>query len=916
MLLERITQQQVREHKALQTYISEMLETGKWNLRYRLTHNAQQVLAREYRTNYLHREDDFASLEVFHEQITKNRENWKAELNRLGETCRSIIREKGIQDSDFAYGSNGTLYKFLVTVGAKSYQYEFDKKRLAMGFEAKTALDCGSKNPGVGYLNSFKELQSYALQAREICSILMESDIFYDNLNLLKVFHLIGESIVALQDEQNMRRLNDAQDLIEHIIHDNSISFLYEKAGLRFHHLLLDEFQDTSQGQWNCLSPLLEEAVSSNNTCLIVGDVKQSIYRWRDGDWRILGETVPREFSPYIKETVLKKNWRSCAQIVDFNNHVFKFLPEILAKDYGDEHSDTFTRVYKDVSQEIKDPSSGGYIEVHFSEDPELLTNQLGPRIHQVLQRGYRCSDIAVLVRNKKHARAAADAIMEYQAAHPEISLEIISQESLCIESSVTVQWMLAMFRLAQLPQRERHYSNQLHIQEALVTLHQMYPAKAWEVDSLCTLADELHQKGILWGLEALTSFLVTNTDHSPLTEAAFIQAFHDLVNEYCQEGSSGIRSFLEWWDKDDNLHYIQTPPGKDAISIMTVHKSKGLEFPVVLIPSCDFGIQKLSNSSIWAYPDSLTATGTDSFQSKGISFPSTPLLLKWNKKLKESIYAPRYKKEQEMDCLEALNLFYVALTRAKCELHLWSPIKQSKKEATDSQENLGAYFYAYFANQEQWPLLPDPDHSEHFYCRIGEPAHSRIEHQDMSTAMPLEYTSYPRNIALKVHPYANRHPQADEIFDSPRTYGILMHRILECLETPQDLMNLLVDDRFLDVPQSDLAICLKKIEKALQNPIALDWFNPEWELYKEAEILLPTGCNMGNSLRPDRVMIKGDEAVIVDYKFGEQALLQEKKHKLQIRQYREQMQAMEPQKTKIKLYLWYIDKDRILEVS
>lgn len=914
LLLERITQSQVREHTALQTYIREMLESGRWNLRLRLTNNARQVLEREYRTNYLRDEDQFSTLEHFHQQIEKKRDEWKAELKALGETCRTIIDKKGILETDFKNGSKGTLYKFMMTVSDTSYRYEFDKKYLKMGLEAGNPTECGSKKTSIGYRESFMEFQALSVRAKDLCLLLIENEVFFENLNLLKIFHLIGSNILSLQEEQNMRRLSDAQDLIEHIIHQNSIPFLYEKAGIRLHHLLLDEFQDTSAGQWNCLSPLLEEAVSSDNSCLIVGDVKQSIYRWREGDWRILGETVPRSFGNYVNENVLKKNWRSCAQIVEFNNHVFEHLPALLALQNQTIKNNIFEHVYKDVIQQVKDPDSGGYIEVHFSEEVDYALTQLGPCIHQALQRGYACSDIAVLVRDKKNARAAADAILEYQALHPEISLEIISQESLTIEASVTAQWMLAMFRLAQLPQTDRHNPNHIHYQEALVALQQIKPDENWENTPIISIADEINQKGVLWGFETMTLWINRLTPDQSPAEAAFIQAFHNLANQFCQEGNPSIRSFLEWWDLDKN-HYIQTPPGKDAISIMTIHKSKGLEFPIVIIPSCDFSFKKLSSSKIWAYPESISPTHLQSYQQMGLFIPKTPLLLNWNNRLKESIYAQRYAEEQALDSLETLNLFYVALTRAKCELYLWSHVGASAK-SPDTAEHLGVCFYTYFLNQTKWPLVSDKNNALHQFCCIGthtkKMTNTAEQKPDLS---PFRYTSYPRNIALKVHPYANRHPQPDELFESPRTYGILMHRILECIEQPGELMSLLEDERFFDVPRSDLKICLQKIGKAFENPIARQWFSSDWELYKEAEILLPMENGIGQSLRPDRVMIKGNNVVIVDYKFGKKALLNESKHKTQIRQYCDLIRVMEPQKMEIKLYLWYIDNDCILEV-
>lgn len=415
---------------------------------------------------------------------------------------------------------------------------------------------------------------------------------------------------------------------------------------------------------------------------------------------------------------------------------------------------------------------------------------------------------------------------------------------------------------------------------------------------------------GLLWSLEALTAWLTAYLPSGVLTESAFVQAFHSLANEFCQKGNPGIQAFLEWWQLEA-AHDIQTPSGKDAITIITVHKSKGLEFPVVMIPSCDFGLRKNRDSTIWANADAISETSKQSFEKEGIQFPSGPVLLKWNAKLGNSLYGPGYKLEKELDGLETLNLFYVALTRAKSELYLWSNIKVTQKETSPLSDHLGGYFYAYFQGQSLWPLLTDASIPGHSYCCIGTPrSHYVSEFKTVDTEIP--YQSYPRHIALKVHPYAKRHPGEEDLMESPRTYGILMHRILECLESPDSIMSLLTDERLQDVPEQDLATGLRKIEKAVQNPVAFEWFHPGWTLYREAEIMIPGTSRV---LRPDRVMMKEDEVIIVDYKFGEQALSQQEKHIAQIRQYREQIQAMEPQKKKIKLYLWYIDQDCIQEV-
>lgn len=905
VLLERITQRQVKEHRSLHTYIQEMLETGRWNLRSRLIANAREVLAGNYRTNYLHQPKHLAQLESFQSQLLQIRQTWKAELKTRGETVRSWMDRQQIQESDFKYGSSGSLHKFLMTVSDQSYVYDFEKRNLRLGFEAKGARECGSKQAGSGFMTYFPQLQQEALAAREKCLLLSETDAFLDNLNLLKVFHLIGESILSLQQEQNMRRLSDAQDLIEQLIHSNSIAFLYEKAGLRYQHLLLDEFQDTSAGQWNCLKPLVEEAVSAGQSCLIVGDVKQSIYRWREGDWRILGETVPHEFSNSVRANVLSKNWRSCAQIVAFNNEVFRHLPALLAREYATTTQDPFALVYKDVIQTVRDSDSGGYVSMHFCEDDDYVWTQLGPRLHEVLKRGYACSDIAILVRDKKNAAKAAEAILAYRKIQADFQAEIISQESLTIEASVSVQWMLAMIRLAQLPEKERYYPEQLHLEEALTALKHLFPAYCPSPDDLRSLADQIQRKGLLWSLEALTAYLNQCHPDQELTEAAFIQAFHTLTNQFCQDGNPGLRTFLEWWDNGDD-HYIQTPAGKEAISIMTVHKSKGLEFPVVFLPSCDFSLKKLTSSKIWAYPGYIPGPKIAEYREMGLEIPKTPLLLNWNASLKNGLYAKRYLEEQELDSLETLNLLYVAFTRAKCELHAWSIGKKT---------SLGTYLLEYFETQDQWIMHKDPSYESHRFCEIGTPLTipaPSIPEQDQ----PIPYRSYPRSIALKIHPYAHRHPRQEELFESPRTYGILMHRILECLEHPDALDSFLEDDRFLDVPRSDLSICLSRIRTAMQNPTVKRWFSPDWEQHKEAEILLPAGSEWGKSLRPDRVLIREDQVMVIDYKFGEQALQQEAKHKKQILTYGSLIRHMHPDKTKINLYLWYVDNDRILEVT
>ena len=499
----------------------------------------------------------------------------------------------------------------------------------------------------------------------------------------------ISTRMHAWAESQGIFLLSDAARFLHGIIDDNDAPFIYEKIGNYFHHFMIDEFQDTSGMQWKNFRPLIENSLAYGRKCLVVGDVKQSIYRWRNSDWEILSEQLQQDFKQeQLDMQGLKHNWRSLENIIGFNNSFFERAREIFCDHFSQEegmHRDyagKVSRAYSDVEQEIPavGDRQGGYIRVSLVPDPDAgnwkdtVDIQVIKMIEQMQDRGLKLSEIAILVRSKRDGKRIADAILGHKSLHPESKYvyDVISNESLYLVNAISVRILVNALRFLVSP-------------EDRVSLGQLiyeYNLFSGRISGTDGTLDELLGRFRDGGGPALPEpFLDESLRYLTLTELTeriialfsldtrpsqtpYILGFQDLVLDYCRGGAADINSFLNWWDENGAEKSLSVSEDQEAIQIMTIHKAKGLEFKAVIIPYCNWFFDHRSPQPeiLWCKP------GAEPFNKLSL------LPVRYSSALKDTIFRDDYLEEKFRIYMDHLNLLYVAFTRARECLVVFTP--------------------------------------------------------------------------------------------------------------------------------------------------------------------------------------------------------------------------------------------------
>ena len=688
----------------------------------------------------------------------------------------------------------------------------------------------------------------------------------------------MANNVAALSTEENVMTISDSLHLLFKLVSGNDTPFIYEKTGAAFRSFMLDEFQDTSDMQWNSLKPLLENGLAEGGNALVVGDVKQSIYRWRNGDWRILAYGLDRDLGTFgATHLVLDTNWRSAQAIVDTNNALFGKLPQLLRQHlttafeeagFADEQlSRAITDAYENTTQRAARNDVEGYVHIekldHKQEipAPEQALQKTRELVAELQGRGYKLSDIGILVRKNTEGQAVANALLE-------AGVPVVSQDSLFLIHSPAVRFITGLLHQAVYPDDT---INRKCIESFLA--HQSMPLppgfEAW-------LAGLIQQP-----LAEVVETIIEQFRLDELKEEMpFIQELHDLAIQYSAKETGDIYSFTAWWDEQGEKRTLTMTGEQDAVRILTIHKSKGLQFRVAVIPFCSWPMEPKPNTLLWA-------------KSEEAPFDKLPYLpLNYVKKLSNTYFRTAYFTENTQAYVDNLNLLYVAFTRAEEELHVLA-----FKSARDR------YSIA--------DLLEAGLGSDNFEAGRKLPAVA-VKQEEKGGTMSLQgYPSYPYINRLRLK--YGEEKRDEEGGTSMRDYGILMHRAFSEMKTAADLdkaIRSLVLQGFIPGDAHASGDLRQKITEALHHPNAAAWFDGSWEVHTEANILLPGSDETTHQLRPDRVMIKDGKVVVVDYKFGE---LEQAAYEDQVKKYIGCLQNMGY--TNVEGFLWYVSKNKALPV-
>lgn len=734
------------------------------------------------------------------------------------------------------------------------------------------------------------------------------------HLNKLQLLNHIDEEVRTLNREHNRFLLSDTNALLHKLVREGDSSFVFEKIGANIRNVMIDEFQDTSRMQWGNFRLLLLEGLSQGDDSLIVGDVKQSIYRWRNGDWGILNslENEGTDRFPVRVET-LKTNRRSEARVIRFNNELFTAAVDYLNTLHLNElkeDCEPLKRAYADVAQESPKSTEQGYVKASFLEPDEEhdYTGQtllsMGKEVQTLLETGVRLNDIAILVRKNKNIPPIA------RYFDKELRLPIVSDEAFRVDASLAVCMLMDALRYLSNPEDPISRASLVANYQS-AGKQEDEEEKDWNSlftgdlagmlpEAFTSRIETLRLMPLYELLEELFSLFEMNRIEK---QDAYLFFFFDAVTEYLQSNSSELDGFIRYWEK--TLHGKTIPGGEmDGIRILSIHKSKGLEFHTVLIPFCDWRLENETNNQlVWCNP------------------PEAPyntlnlIPVNYSSAMAESVYRPDYLHERLQLWVDNLNLLYVAFTRAGKNLILWS-----KKDQKGTMSELLAHTLPQIAGKgvgswdeettvfESGKSCPSEEKEENNKQQSG----NKLSQKPVK--LPVHMESMLHDIEFR---QSNRSADfiagIDEAESSQRfiNRGRLLHTLFSAIETEADIDNAisqLVFEGIIGRTETEEEI-RELTRHAFSSPQIKDWYSGNWQLFNECDIIWRENGEL-RTRRPDRVMMRNGEIAVVDLKFGKP----DKKYNKQVQGYMQLLVRMGYPQENIKGYLWYVEEE-IVEI-
>ncbi|MBR6759443.1 MAG: UvrD-helicase domain-containing protein [Alistipes sp.] len=919
-LIEDITSDEELQHW-ITSFVQENVEEGdKWDIRRSLTEQGAMLFDESSREAL----EGAASKEKLHamvksaEQVTHKTQS---QMQSLAQRAVEIISAANLSPADFS-GGERSFVKYFYKVAKGDFSAPSATAR-----SKATEDDRWSKDSVAQSLTP--QLQPLLAQ---ICDLYDEHVHDANTLELIRnryrsfaLLQDIYRKVCECQNEDGSIVLSETKHILAQFIAQNDVPFIYEKVGNRFERFMIDEFQDTSRKEWSNFVPLLRNAMSQDDeeSVFIVGDIKQSIYRWRGGDWRILAEGVKRDLGPEeVQSEVIETNWRSLPEIVKFNSDTIESivnsdndtLNAILGKALESEKIDQtlYNELYNTLKtaytghrqQACKRAENQGYICIErYSEEPPLVRC-----IASAIERGYSYSDIMVLHRSKRDEQTSAEILLDYKQRN-NLNFNIMTQESLIIGRAPICQFIIAILRLSQ--------NCHDKVNQALANdyLSQISHHRAF--DSALEAEDESLLRNIsqLTPDEAFEHIVAHYHLDEQQGDIAYLQALHEQIISFCTSKVADIQLFLKEWDEKGSEKALIVERNSNTIELLTIHKAKGLEKRVVIIPDCSWPLKPRPTSTIWA-------TTTDHAWADVGCFP-VPCSLK----TEGSAFSQEYYRELVYSHVDNINLLYVALTRASEELYILIPDKnKSSKNSKSKPKEEGEKS----VGELVWNAVKSHAHEDGTMVEFGIQANKQEQAKENKCKecpslngcrKALAEEAKPRNIILKEYPSNPHHPAlstpSQRYFEeeatgiaSQREVGILMHSILCEAASLEDIEQRISEARLsgtIDIEQEqELRACL---EREFGKDCVKEWFSDSWDKVRNEQDII-CGEIVGTR-RPDRVMLRGKQAVVVDYKFGAE---KPRSHRLQIEEYMRLLRNMGY--TEVEGYLWYLTLGEIVKVD
>ncbi|UMB59491.1 UvrD-helicase domain-containing protein [Lutibacter sp. A80] len=901
----------IGENKELTTllvnYAIQKLDDDKaWDISNELKDFAKIIL-NENHTTHLKSLNNI-SIEAFKNLKNKlQKENKKIEstFNEIGTQALEIIAQNGINIKDFGYSGEFPNYfiklqKFrqqkpgaIKFDGRLNKTIEENKNLYAAKCDPflKQTIDSMAPNLKELYYTS-KKLFEATYGTYVLNSILVES------LIPLAVLNYVNSALQDIKQENNILLNAEFNQLISDTIKDEPAPFIYERLGEKFRYYFLDEMQDTSQLQWKNLIPLIENALTSENEMgetgqlLLVGDAKQSIYRWRGGNPEqfiaLSLDEGQKENNPFYVEKQLSNldtNYRSYSEIIEFNNGFFKFISQFLA-------NKSYSNLYVEGNSQKTTNNIGGFVQLSFvekdknDEEKDLVYPKKVFDIIQNLDATFKKNEVCVLVRTKAQGITIANYLSEN-------NIEIISSETLLLKNNEKVNFIITILNVINNPLNKEYKAKMLY---SLYNYLQLEISKHEFLSSFINLENDNffnelkaynyffnYQEYLQLPFYESFEYIIRSFNLTPESDSD-MQFFLDFVFEYQQKKQPSINDFLELWELKKDKLSIVAPEAENAVRIMTIHKAKGLEFPVVIYPY-DIDIYRQINPKVWYKKSEISEI--DSF------------LVKYSSKLNLIGRQGEYLFQERKEALELdnFNILYVALTRAVEQLYIVSELKNSTKNNSEIKF-ISSLFVHYLKQQGLW-------NSEVLEYAFGDPKRIEIpvEEKSNTTIQTVFISNSWKNHNISI--VANSSLLWDTEQGKAIGYGNLIHEILSKIITKNDIDDVIKQYVFNGtISKNDEQEILDILNSIVHHPQLKAYFNTNNEVYNEQEIITQDK----KIIIPDRLVVNNNKVTIIDYKTGNP----DKKYQQQLLKYATTLKKLNY--TIAKKIIVYINNEIIIE--
>ena len=952
----------------ISTYINNSIEDDNgWNIIGKIKTFGTNIFKDFYKAHeanlkeQLSNADDF---KVYETTLRKRRNDIRKTFNSK---ARSILNEIKNANLDIPSNYRSGLYKYLTDSAIAPLTNKPLKAGVLKANESPqnwTSSKCAKADK-----------QQIQTLAAEVLSAQLSELIAYNNdnwnefqsiqltlshLSELRLLHAIADAVDNLTKDTNRFMLSNTQALLKELIADSDTPFIFERIGARLKHVMIDEFQDTSTIQWQNFQVLLANCMAQElSQNLIVGDIKQSVYRWRQGDWGILNNIEKSFAHQKIRLETLDYNYRSEKRIIDFNNAFWEQCVANTAKEVAQddaEKAEIVQKAYEDVAQKTHKTTENGFVKISLYPSKsmkEAVLEELIETIKELFNNGYggkNQSKIAILVRSKSNIQDIVNALL--QSFGTEIN--IVSDEAFRLDASLSVNIIVSAMHLLTHPDDvlTRGKLVKLYNQEVLkkpltdtdllVSINESNNIDTKNIDKkerrklateqqMAKLNSQLPpeyvaNRELLLGLPIVDLvdklFMLFGLDRLE-GQSSYICTLYDTLNDFLKDHTADIDDFINEWENSLSSKTIQSDE-IEGIRIMTIHKSKGLEFDNVIIPFCNWEMEK--KGTLWCET-----------KNKPAPYNKLPLLpIDFSRdKLIGTVFEDDYKEEHFQNIVDNLNLLYVAFTRASKNLFVFG-LRQGKTTLDNIAKGTppGNRSYAIelalrqVSEQLQGSLLSFPDDigSEiHFEYGTLVPETHEKEHAVADNPFLIKpdkhivsIATYPQAATFKQSNKSIEFVKGEDVDPSDRTryikIGNVLHQLFSTIYTTADIparLNELEQQGIIYNDEITSAQLRTRIEDAITNPQVQEWFSKRWQLYNECTILeYNKDTNEMEEHRPDRVMTDGKEFVVVDFKFGKER----EEYKKQVQQYMEILIRMGHKK--VSGYLWYVVKNNVVEVK